>query len=123
MTCVSCHDPHRHERGMTTEFSARCLKCHEKTDCGERSRLHAAIDSRCVDCHMPSRRDAQVTVEMKSTVVTALVRDHYIRVWPEIADQIRQDILKTAPQKNSAQAAALEPAPTSDSEQRTKIPE
>lgn len=119
MTCISCHDPHRHERGRTSEFSARCLKCHEKADCGERTRLGEVIDSRCVDCHMPSRRDAQVTVELKSTVVTALVRDHYIRVWPEVADKIRKEILA-----NSASGhAATESRPKPVSEPTVKIPE
>lgn len=93
MTCVSCHDPHRHERGQTAEFSRRCLTCHQPDHCGEHIRLGTALETRCVDCHMPSRRDSQVAVEIKSQTVTALVRDHYISVWPSISERIRNEIL------------------------------
>ncbi len=97
LTCISCHDPHRDQRGQTGEFSRSCLKCHSAGNCGVSPQLGAAIEARCVECHMPSRRDAQVSVEMESGTVTALIRDHHIGIWPDVSARIRQQILNRSP--------------------------
>ena len=94
MTCTSCHNPHRDQRGHIEEFSKSCLKCHTMEECGESRHLGSSIETKCIDCHMPSRRDSQVLVETGKGKVTALIRDHKIGVWPSVSDRIRKDILR-----------------------------
>jgi hypothetical protein len=54
MTCTTCHDPHRHERGDLAAFSARCLACH-RTDHTCPEAMHRGVEAQrnCIDCHMP----------------------------------------------------------------------
>jgi hypothetical protein len=85
LTCITCHDPHRHERGQTAVFSQRCQQCHAPEDCPTRQRLGTVADQRCVECHMPSRRDAEVTAQGPGEAVLPLLRDHLIAVWPEVS--------------------------------------
>ena len=85
LSCVTCHDPHRHERGNTALFSSRCLQCHQTDDCGARSRFGSAIDRRCIECHMPSRRDAEVSAAAESGTLLPLLRDHLIGIWPDVS--------------------------------------
>jgi hypothetical protein len=80
--CVTCHNPHKPARATsTTEYEARCLKCHAPTTppatddeprTGTRARscpVNPAKD--CIKCHMPP-----VKIEALHTDVA----DHYIRV-------------------------------------------
>ena len=92
MSCVTCHDPHKDQRGLTAEYSSKCMKCHEPAKCGEFSVLGKNIESKCVDCHMPSHRDVQVSVDTAAGAIKALLRDHHIGVWPAAAMKIRQQI-------------------------------
>src|SRR5262249_50859670 len=62
MTCGSCHNPHRAERGSA---AARCVQCHAKPH---------APQTDCAGCHMPKRAtDDVVRVEMT---------DHFIQRRP-----------------------------------------
>jgi hypothetical protein len=70
MSCITCHNPHRFERGDDEAFSLRGLGCH---DLAKLSHTNAAAKhdghAGCVGCHMPKRR-TEAGVEM---------RDHWIR--------------------------------------------
>ncbi len=102
LTCITCHNPHRNQRGDTAGYSKGCHQCHAPESCTERSVTGSAIDDRCVECHMPSRRDAQVRIEMASGTVTALIRDHLIGNWPEASDHIRKKISAASREKSGA---------------------
>jgi len=86
MTCNSCHDIHRNERGKTELFSTRCQTCHS----GEHKKTpqlltvpESAIKSNCIDCHMalePSHSIVLNTSGME-TPKAAAFRSHFISVY------------------------------------------
>ena len=88
MTCATCHDPHQNERGNLKLFAERCAACHEEEACHLASEYGSRIRHRCVECHMPSRRDAQGAMETTSGVLTPLLRDHFIRGWPDATERV-----------------------------------
>jgi hypothetical protein len=96
MTCITCHDPHQDQRGDTSGFSRTCQQCHQPESCREQKTSGSAINDRCVECHMPSRRDEQVSIEMKSGTLMALIRDHLIGKWPATSDRVRAKIAADA---------------------------
>jgi hypothetical protein len=95
LTCASCHDPHHHERDNLKVFAERCAKCHESGDCKVAAVTPTQIKDHCVECHMPSRRDAEGAMQTPQGAQFPLLRDHFIRVWPELTDQT----LKKLPKK------------------------
>jgi len=88
MTCGTCHDPHQNERGNLKLFAERCVACHEEEACHLASEYGSRIRHWCVECHMPSRRDAQGAMETTSGVLTPLLRDHFIRGWPDATERV-----------------------------------
>jgi hypothetical protein len=83
MTCNSCHDVHKNEKGNLAVFSQRCMSCHNdvsKIGGATHKRLGMQVKNNCVDCHMelqPSRAIA-VFLEGADTAVSAKIRSHYI---------------------------------------------
>ena len=88
LNCSSCHNTHIKERENLTLFSKRCINCHNTvnhTFCkmaaepGENSR------SNCIDCHMPAKPSRLITLlsQNNKEPVSALVRTHYISIYPE----------------------------------------
>ncbi|MDE0856497.1 MAG: tetratricopeptide repeat protein, partial [Nevskia sp.] len=73
--CTSCHNPHKKvaKAQRPAFYRAKCLECHQLTDCAEPSMGHTTdpAQSDCVSCHMVKTRPADV--------VHATVTDHYIR--------------------------------------------
>lgn len=96
LSCITCHDPHRHDRGNTPLFSNRCRQCHDTEDCGVSPRLGSLIHDRCIECHMPAGRDPEVSAASGSRTVSPLLRDHLIAVWPEVSDQVEQKLISSA---------------------------
>ena len=92
LSCVTCHDPHRHERGNTALFSSRCIQCHKSEQCGVHPRFGSAIGSRCIECHMPSRRDAEVSAASGSKNLLPLLRDHLIGIWPDVSVRVERSM-------------------------------
>ena len=96
LTCVTCHDPHRDERGQMEVFAKRCGKCHEKDAC----RLSAAhgdrLATRCVECHMPSRRDQEGAMQTPAGALLPLLRDHLIQRSSEATAQVLNELGKAA---------------------------
>lgn len=63
MTCTTCHDPHRYERGDLAAFSARCLSCHAtQHPCPEAARMGEEARANCIDCHMPMRPASDLNI-------------------------------------------------------------
>ena len=79
MSCVTCHNPHRHEHGDVALFSQRCQKCHEVQDCAVEPRLGDRIGSQCVECHMARVDDHPTRIQSSSGSAAPLIRDHFIR--------------------------------------------
>lgn len=87
LTCNTCHNTHENERGRTTLFSERCMTCHTKEHnnfCKISSLPVATLKKNCIDCHMPlqSSRNIAVMLPGKDVPTAALIRSHYISVYP-----------------------------------------
>jgi hypothetical protein len=93
LTCAVCHDPHRQERGDLNLFAERCMKCHTVGDCKSTGTTRAQIKQHCVECHMPSRRDVEDAMQTSVGELLPLLRDHYIKVWPDVTQQVLKKIL------------------------------
>ena len=93
MTCVTCHNPHRNERGDTKLFSQRCQKCHQLDDCGMHSELGASLATNCIDCHMTMGYDDSIQIQKTGEVHMPLLRDHFIRVLPERSKKLLKQLL------------------------------
>ncbi|MEI7699418.1 MAG: multiheme c-type cytochrome [Planctomycetia bacterium] len=106
LSCIACHDPHQDQRGQIAEFSQRCQDCHKSDVCPDSRKYGELAKERCVDCHMPTRRDQQVSIDTDKGSVQALLRDHQIGIWPDSAEQVRKELLKT----NSPSDPAANPA-------------
>ncbi len=91
LSCTKCHDPHKDQRGRLADYSARCRDCHKPDVCPDVRQLGAKAQDRCVDCHMPATRDQEVRMETDRGSLQALLRDHQIGIWPEIAERVRRD--------------------------------
>jgi Cytochrome c554 and c-prime len=92
LTCAQCHDPHRQERGNLKLFAERCAKCHASGDCKLTGKLGGQIKDHCVQCHMPSRRDMEGAMQTTEGNLLPLLRDHYIKVWPDVAQQVMKKL-------------------------------
>lgn len=80
MTCITCHDPHRNQRGDLRLYSQKCIACHQLPDCGAFEREGKAIAENCIDCHMPKQEDRHLDVRKGDQVQFPLLRDHLIRL-------------------------------------------
>lgn len=95
MTCSSCHNPHKSERGNLAEFSQRCQSCHTSGEshakiCKMTSVMGEKINTNCIDCHMPERQSKKITFRTdKSTSLTSeRARTHFITIYPDQARKI-----------------------------------
>jgi hypothetical protein len=100
LTCNSCHNTHENERGKTALFSQRCMTCHQEGHqnfCTFKNAVGKAITQNCIDCHMPLKPSRTIAVFLPdSTIATpALIRSHYITIYPEEAKRLLPMIRKT----------------------------
>ena len=87
MTCNTCHNTHRNEKGKTALFSQRCMTCHTAAHgnfCTLTDSLGSVIKTNCIDCHMPLNPSRAIAVYLpgKDAPTAALVRSHYIQIYP-----------------------------------------
>lgn len=89
LTCVSCHDPHKVERGDDALFSKRCMTCHAPEKCPEcvRSGHGAATD--CIPCHMVREEVKGMTMETKAGTEKPVMADHHIRIDAAATERFR----------------------------------
>ena len=85
MTCNSCHDPHKNERGQLAIFSQRCQSCHggsHQTTCSYKGVSQEVLQQNCIDCHMEKEPSRSVAVQLEGRDVPtpALMRSHFIRI-------------------------------------------
>ena len=88
LTCVTCHNSHKNERGKIALFSSRCITCHNPAHgpvCKLTKTMGSAISQNCIDCHMPAKASKSITELLPgdSRPTAALIRSHYIAIYPE----------------------------------------
>lgn len=94
LSCNSCHDTHKKERGNLEVFSQRCMNCHKTTAPEFKNPVHnaiTAIEKNCIDCHMPAMpsRAIVVFVEGEGLPRTSLLRTHFISVYPDETNKFK----------------------------------
>ncbi|HEX2608329.1 MAG TPA: multiheme c-type cytochrome [Flavisolibacter sp.] len=94
MTCTTCHNPHEKEKGNVTLFSARCKTCHQEVHVNSKQRNELALVGKdnCIDCHMPLKASRAIAVQLEGNAapVSALIRSHYISIYPDETQKILQ---------------------------------
>ena len=85
MTCTTCHNPHRRERGELEHFSRQCAECHETgqhcTEISMQDAAPASNVSNCIDCHMPLQQAAVLKIiGQKGESFPLYMRNHWIKV-------------------------------------------
>ena len=88
MTCSTCHNTHKNERGQLELFSQRCMSCHNMNDQKLKTTTHSqipAIEKNCIDCHMPSQPSKSIAVFLQNDEIpkTSFLRSHYIGIYQE----------------------------------------
>jgi transposase-like protein len=88
MTCNTCHNSHKNERGNDALFSSRCTGCHSTTANEFKTPTHKQvtnIQNNCIDCHMPSQdsRAIAVFLEGAQKLVASKLRTHFIGIYDE----------------------------------------
>ncbi len=81
MTCSTCHDVHAPQRNVT-DFSARCLTCHQVQNCGLFPRRGRTLLGKCVDCHLPNQTSNVIFSTHAGARIRPKVRNHWIKVYP-----------------------------------------
>lgn len=99
LTCNTCHNTHENEKGRTGLFSSRCLNCHNTAHgpvCKMTTAVGPSISTNCIDCHMPLKPSRAIAVFLpgSSAPTAALIRSHYIKVYPEESERLMQFIKK-----------------------------
>lgn len=94
MTCSTCHDPHKTERGNEILFSQRCMACHtEKNTDFAKMNPSIPVDQikkKCITCHMPKQESQvlNVRLEQDKPQTPAIMRSHLIRIYPDTNSSI-----------------------------------
>jgi len=88
MTCFTCHDVHKTERGNRALFSQRCQACHKPEQCGylqTNLSVNKIVATNCIDCHMPLQPSSTLRVQLQSSSTTtpATIRSHLIAIYPQ----------------------------------------
>jgi hypothetical protein len=99
MTCNTCHNTHENEKGKTTLFSQRCITCHTVEHgnfCTLKTASGINLKSNCIDCHMPLSPSRAIAVFLtgKAEPTAALIRSHYISIYPEETKRVLNYIKK-----------------------------
>jgi len=105
LTCMNCHNVHENENGKTEVFSQRCQSCHSEghiKTCKMTATIGPAITKNCIDCHMPKQPSHAVAVYLEEsfTPTPALMRTHYIKVYPEETRKVMNQLKKQFSAKN-----------------------
>lgn len=87
LTCVTCHNIHKNERGQVAVFSQRCISCHNNErgrKCKLTESLGNIISTNCIDCHMPVKSSQIIDVKLAGSHANtaAVVRSHFISIYP-----------------------------------------
>lgn len=87
MDCMTCHDPHRNQRGQKAYFNSKCIGCHQQntTTCSISTTEMAQMGNDCIQCHMPvvPSKNMQVQLTKLDNTTPVGVRTHNIAIYPE----------------------------------------
>lgn len=75
MTCGTCHDVHRMERGLAA-LSSKCAQCHAEGAC----KMSGRADN-CIDCHMPRQESRAITFRAGGKLMAQRYRTHTIAIY------------------------------------------
>ena len=86
MTCNTCHDTHKNQRGEKELFSTKCVSCHNVNEAAFKTATHVetvSIEKNCIDCHMPAQPSRSIAVFLQGQEIpkASLVRSHYIAIY------------------------------------------
>jgi nitrate/TMAO reductase-like tetraheme cytochrome c subunit len=90
LTCNTCHDTHKNERGQLELLSQRCMGCHDPATAEFKTPTHtsvATLQKNCIDCHMPAQPSKSIAVFLQGqeTPKASSLRSHFIAIYPEEA--------------------------------------
>lgn len=93
MTCTTCHNTHQNEQNKIEVFSQRCINCHSEghiKGCKMKETMGTVINQNCIDCHMPKQPSHAVAVYLQgaATPTPAMMRTHFIKVYPEETEKV-----------------------------------
>ncbi len=91
MTCSTCHDSHRPQRGDLKGFSQSCLKCHQPADCPQEPRIGPGIADNCIDCHMPKQPDDRFAYLIDGKNYRFDLRTHWIKPYPAPSSSVADE--------------------------------
>lgn len=103
ITCTTCHDPHRQERGNTALFSSRCQTCHTEAKhnfCALAATVAKEnLVNRCIDCHMPTSESKILNVKLNGELAhrPAVIRSHFISIYPQVSRRLIDSLQLSAP--------------------------
>ena len=97
LTCNTCHNTHENEKGKIELFSQRCMACHSEGHniiCKLTKTMGSALNKNCIDCHMPLKSSNVIAVQLHGDVtpIAALIRSHFISIYPEETKKIMSAI-------------------------------
>ncbi len=84
MDCITCHNPHKKERGNSVKFNAICIECHsEKIEECQTNRKSNVED--CITCHMPvsPSKSMMISSGIGDSITPLYVRTHLIKRYIE----------------------------------------
>ncbi len=101
LTCVTCHNSHENEQGKNTQFSQRCIGCHnqEHADaliCKMTAKIGPAIKDNCIDCHMPEKPSMAISVLLQGDKLAtpAKMHTHLIMPYPDETKKVLEFLKK-----------------------------
>ncbi|MDH7447999.1 multiheme c-type cytochrome [Aquimarina sp. 2201CG14-23] len=86
LDCITCHDPHKKERGNFLSFNQKCMNCHaslKKTvQCsGDKNNIEK-MNNNCIQCHMPLVKSKTMKIQIpKGDEISVDVRTHLIGIY------------------------------------------
>lgn len=88
MTCVTCHEVHKNEKGEVKNFSSRCMTCHveaTKSFCSFKKLNVSQLKQNCIDCHMPEKNSNSIRMLLQgeSIPTPAKMHVHYITMYQD----------------------------------------
>lgn len=94
LTCTTCHDVHKNERGQPALHSKRCLACHQVEHCGKAKELGPAAAENCIDCHMPVQESHGAHIWHGGKENYIPFRSHLISVYPKESEAFIEQMKK-----------------------------
>lgn len=94
LSCTTCHDPHKNQRGNAGHFNSKCIECHNAPqDLHNNSDLDTSKLNDCISCHMPlfPSQTMKVKLENNTAETSVDIRTHLIGIY---VDQVLQNDTK-----------------------------